>query len=106
VKKDTKKDATSTTVKVIVPARPGIAIKDIEAAAKREARATGAVPAEVNLSQCQFELASSTKSGDERTYDVKVSWGPDVVSPDLEVDDDPDGTVKAVLSSSPGDHLA
>jgi hypothetical protein len=91
---------TSTVVKVTVPAQPGIAIRDIEEAAKRGGR--DSVPAEINMNVCQYELVGSKKSGDERTYDVKISWGPDVVSEDLDVADDDDDRIKAIISPPTG----
>lgn len=92
-----KQDTNSVTVKVTVPARPGIAIRDIEGAAKRAGR--DKVPAEINLNVCQYDLVNSTKQGDERTYDVKISWGPGIISPDVEPVDDHDDRVKAILTS-------
>lgn len=95
-KKTDDKKATSTTVKVTVPAQPGISVRDIENAAASFAR--DEIPAGIPVTACAYELVSSSKKGDDRVYDVKISWGADVVSPDLDVDDDDDARVRALVS--------
>lgn len=102
-KKSESKDTNSTTVQVTVPAQPGISVRDIENAAASVAR--DSIPIEIPVTACQYELTASSKKGDERTYDVKISWGADVVSPDLDVSDDDEARVKAFVSpSSPLDN--
>lgn len=97
-KKSESKDQSSTTVQVTVPAQAGIAVRDIENAAATFAR--DQIPIEIPVTACKYELTNSTKKGDERTYEVKISWGDDVVSPDLDVSDDDDARVKAIVSPS------
>lgn len=93
-KKSDNKD--SVTVKVTVPASKGVPILEIEKTAALAAR--DSIPANIPTSACRYELVDSKKSGDDRTYDVKVSWGADVVSPDLDVTDDDEDRVRAIIS--------
>lgn len=102
-RKSESKDKNSTTVQVTVPAQPGISIRDIENAAASAARDD--IPIDIPVTACQYELSPKEKKDGERTYDVKISWGADVVSPDLEVSDDDEARVKALVSpASPLDN--
>lgn len=97
-KKSESKAKTSTTVQVSVPAQPGISVKDIENAAATFAR--DEIPIEIPVTACKYELAAGDKKDGQRNYTVTISWGDDVVSPDLDVNDDDDAKVKAIVSPS------
>lgn len=101
--KKSENKGDSVTVQVAVPAQPGISLRDIENAAASHARDD--IPIGIPVTACQYELVGSSKKGGDRVYDVKISWGADVVAPDLEVDDDDDARVKAIVTpASPLDN--
>jgi hypothetical protein len=70
-------EATSRVVDVTVPAVKGIALNDIYKAALSSVR--DEIPLVSNLA---YELdGEPTKKGDERTYKVRISWGPRETGP-------------------------
>lgn len=70
-KKKSDENATERVVEVAVPAVKGVALNDIYRAALTSVR--DEIPLVSNLS---YEVVDSDKKGDERTYQVKISWGP------------------------------
>lgn len=64
-----KSEPNHKTVSVTVPTGQGVAVNDIYKAALTAVRDD--VPL---VSGYEYELVDSKKSGDERTYQVKISW--------------------------------
>lgn len=104
-KSGSKKESNSATVTVKVPAAK-VAIRDIELAAAAAARAEGSIPDGIATSVCQYELSAGDKQGDERTYEVTVSWGEGIQIPGFEPADEDEQIRVATAVAPAGDSTA